>query len=82
MPRLTNSERHQAIGMLLTAGWSQRNVADYFRSNRNTVSALARRHKNSNDVVDRPRSGRPRLDASSRSVDQIAVSAWQAENGN
>lgn len=60
MPRLSLAERHQALGML-EAGASQQDVAARFQCHRNTVSRLLSRHRESVEVSDRPRSGRPRV---------------------
>ena len=42
------------------AGWSSQRVADHFHVSRRTVTNLLRRYRDTGDVKDRPRSGRPK----------------------
>ena len=60
MPRLTNDERNQAIGMV-TGGMSFAQVAMRMRVHRHTISRLISRHRRTDSVADRPRAGRPRV---------------------
>ena len=60
MPRLNNDERNQPIGML-NAGMSATVVSRHFSCTRKTIERLQRRHRVTLNVVDRPRSGRPRV---------------------
>ena len=59
MPRLSEAERNQAIGML-QAGVSAVDVSRTCNCGCNTVHELVRRFRLTGDVHDRPRSGRPR----------------------
>lgn len=60
MPRLSEDERNQAIGMI-QAGVAQNVVARRFGVHRNTIHALWRRFQQSGNTRDGPRSGRPRV---------------------
>ena len=60
MPRLNESQRNQAVGMI-RAGVSQNEVSRRFGVHRNTISALWRRYQQSGNTRDRRRSGRPRV---------------------
>lgn len=60
MPRLSHNERHQAIGML-RGGMSARRVANTFNVHESTIGRLRTRFEASNDVLDLPRTGRPRV---------------------
>ena len=59
MPRLSEDQRNQAIGMLL-AGRAVTNVARQFHCSRQTIHSLLNRYNASGIVRDRPRSGRTR----------------------
>ena len=59
MPRLSNNDRNQALGML-RAGISTREVARLFNCHQSTVVRLRQRFKTMNNVSDRPRTGQPR----------------------
>lgn len=59
MPRLSEANRHIAIG-LLEAGQSQRAVARRMNVHQSTISRLWERYRRQNSVADAPRSGRPR----------------------
>lgn len=59
MPRLRKEERLQAL-LQLAAGVSVNDVATQFRCHRNTITRLQRRYRATGDIIDRPRSGRPR----------------------
>ena len=60
MPRLTNDERNQAIGML-NAGMSATVISRHFGCTRKTIERLRRRFHVTGNVADRPRRGRPRV---------------------
>ena len=60
MPRLTQDQRHQAIGML-RAGTPQTDVAQHFNVHPSTVSRLRRRYQVTGRVEDRPRPGVQRV---------------------
>ncbi|KAK7493487.1 hypothetical protein BaRGS_00015198 [Batillaria attramentaria] len=60
MPRLTDTQRNNAIGRL-RAGATQQAVATHFGVSRQTIAALWARFNNTQSVHDRPRSGRPRV---------------------
>ena len=59
MPRLTESERNQAIGMLSKSGVSE--VAAFFNTSLRTIKLLRARWHQTGSVKDRPRLGRPRV---------------------
>jgi transposase len=59
MPRLSEAERNQAIGMLL-GGAPIVDVSRTFNCSRNTVHELVSCHRLTGDVQDSPRPGRPR----------------------
>ena len=59
MPRLSDNQRNQAIGML-QAGVSKSDVARRFGCHPSSVSRLVSRFTATNSVKDLPRSGRPR----------------------
>ena len=61
MVKLSNLERARVIG-LLEAGRSRRDVANQFHVSVATMSRLVRRYRETGDVKDRVRSGRPRID--------------------
>ena len=56
---MTFEQRERTIGMI-TAGMSARDVAQYFQRHDSTISLLLNRFQQIGNVVDRPRSGRPR----------------------
>ena len=60
MPRLSEFERHRAVGMLET-GMGHNEVARRFGVHRNTIQNLWRRYQQQGNTRDRPRSGRPRV---------------------
>lgn len=60
MPRLRQNQRVQAATML-AAGQTAAAVARAFGCHRNTISRLQQRFHATGDVVDRPRTGRPRV---------------------
>ena len=60
MPRLSENERNQAIGML-AGGMSARVVARRFGCCRKTIDRLAARYQQTGAVHDRQRPGRPRV---------------------
>ncbi|KAK7449155.1 hypothetical protein BaRGS_00040044 [Batillaria attramentaria] len=67
MPRLTDTQRNNAIGRL-QAGATQQAVATHFGVSRHTIAALWARFNNTQSVHDRPRSGRPRVTSAARIV--------------
>jgi transposase len=56
---LTIPERWQAVGMH-NGGLSHRRVADHFRVNHSIIVRLMQRFRQTGNVTDRPRAGRPR----------------------
>ena len=60
MPRSSNAERNQAVGML-QAGQSKRQVARHFHCSPSTVSRLWQRYLETDSVDDRPRPGREKV---------------------
>lgn len=70
MPRLSENERNQAVGML-RAGTSVNDVALHFRCSRQTIHNLTTRLAATGSVTDRSRSGRPRV--TSRRDDHFIV---------
>ena len=60
MPRLSNTERERAIGML-TCGRSTLNVARTFNVHPTTINRLQRRLAETGTTADRPRPGAPRV---------------------
>ncbi|XP_060083891.1 uncharacterized protein LOC132563146 [Ylistrum balloti] len=60
MPRLTEVQRGQAIGMLLQ-GQGQLQVAAHFGVHIRTIQRLVQRVRVTGRVIDRPRTGRPRV---------------------
>ena len=70
MPRLNNDERNQAIGMR-NAGMSATVVSRHFGCTRKTVEHLRRRFRVTDNLADRPRSGRPRV--TTATVDRYIV---------
>ena len=60
MPRLRDTQRHQAIGMV-AAGLSFREIARRMGCSHQTIMKLARRHEDTGSVCDRPRPGRERV---------------------
>ena len=59
MPRLTPSQRHEAIGMLRYTSVSD--VARFFGTSGKTILLLQARNNATGSVEDRPKSGRPRV---------------------
>ena len=57
--KLTILERWQAVGMH-NGGISHRRVADHFRVNHSIIVRLMQRFRQTGNVTDRPRAGRPR----------------------
>jgi transposase len=57
--KLTIPERWQAVGMN-NGGFSHRRVADHFRVNHSIIVRLMQRFRQTRNVTDRPRAGRPR----------------------
>jgi transposase len=56
---LTIPERWQAVGMH-NGGFTHRRVADHFRVNHSIIVRLMQRFRQTGNVTDRPRAGRPR----------------------
>jgi transposase len=57
--KLTIPERWQAVGMH-SGGFSHRRVADHFRVNHSIIVRQMQRFRQTGNVTDRPRAGRPR----------------------
>ena len=57
--KLTIPERWQTVGMH-NGGFSHRMVADHFRVNHSIIVRLMQRFRQTGNVTDRPRAGRPR----------------------
>jgi transposase len=57
--KLTIPERWQAVGMH-NGGFSHRRLADHFRVNHSIIARLMQRFRQTGNVTDRPRAGRPR----------------------
>jgi hypothetical protein len=57
--KLTIPERWQAVGMH-SGGFCHRRVADHFRVNHSVILRLLQRFRQTGNVTDRPRAGRPR----------------------
>jgi transposase len=57
--KLTIPERWQAVGMHY-GGFSHRRMADHFRVNYSIIVRLMQRFRQTGNVTDRPRAGRPR----------------------
>ena len=57
--KLTIPERWQAVAMH-NGGFSHRRVADHFRVNHSIIVRLMLRFRQTGNVTDRPRAGRPR----------------------
>ena len=57
--KLTIPERWQAVGMH-NGGFSHRRVADHFRVNHSIIVRLMQHFRQTGNVTDRPRAGRPR----------------------
>ena len=60
MPRLSNNDRNQALGML-RAGISTREVARLFNCHQSTVVRLRQMFQTTNNVSDHPQPGQPRV---------------------
>ena len=60
MPRLSNLEKARAIGQV-EAGVPQNQVAALFGVSPGTISKLKAKFRETGDVKDRPRSGRPKM---------------------
>ncbi|KAL1489844.1 hypothetical protein ABEB36_013776 [Hypothenemus hampei] len=62
MPRhkLSADEANRAIGMI-EAGRLQREVANFFQVSESVISRLVHRYRETENVTERPRSGRPRV---------------------
>ena len=72
MPRLSQEQRDQVIGMS-TMGASQRQIARTFNCSQTTIRRLLIRYQQTGQTRDRPRSGRPRVTtpAEDRCIRQI-----------
>ena len=57
--KLTIPERWQAVGMY-TGGFNHRRVADHFKVNHSIIVRLMQRFRQTGNVTDLPRAGRPR----------------------
>ncbi|MEW8339733.1 MAG: helix-turn-helix domain-containing protein [Candidatus Thiodiazotropha taylori] len=60
MPRLNETLRNQAIGML-AVGIAKREVARRLNCHVSTISRLSTRYQQTGNVKDRPRPGRPKV---------------------
>ena len=60
MVRLSNLDRARALGMV-QGGTSQDNVARHFDVNKSTISRLVFRYRDTGEVKDHARTGRPRV---------------------
>ena len=75
MPRLTERERNEAIGMLRNC--TINHVAAFFNTSRKTIRFLQRRANQTGTVKDRPRVGRPRV---TTNADDRAIRLSQLRN--
>ena len=57
--KLIIPERWQTVGMH-NGGFNYRRVADHFRVNHSIIVRLMQRYRQTGNVTDRPRAGRPR----------------------
>jgi transposase len=73
--KLTIPERWQAVGMH-NGGLSHRRVADHFRVNHSIIVRLMQRFRQTGNVTDHPRAGRPRQ-TTPREDRLISRRAWQ-----
>ena len=74
MVRLSRLDRAHALGMV-QAGTSQEVVARHFNVNRSTISRLLSRYRDTADVKDRARSGRPRVTAANTDRRILGIAA-------
>ena len=56
---LTTEERWRIVSLSTDAGWSIHRISEHIGRDRTVIRRCLRRHAETNDVVDRPRSGRP-----------------------
>jgi hypothetical protein len=75
--KLTIPERWQAVGMH-NGGLSHRRVADHFRVNHSIIVRLMQRFRQTENVTDRPRAGRPRKTTAERGPAHIQTGAATA----
>ena len=61
MPRLTIGVRWRIVSLNVDAGWSLREIAAHFNISIGAVQNILRVYERTEDVVDMPRSGRPRV---------------------
>ena len=61
MPKLTTIQRAQIIGLYDVPGQTPATIAQRFGVSKSTVTRLRQKYLQTNDVVDLPRSGRPRV---------------------
>ena len=66
-PQLSNAVRWQIIGMR-EAGISLRQIAQRVGHHHSTLSRIANKNRLTNDVKDRPRSGRSRIISEERTM--------------
>ena len=59
MPRISDNQRHQALGMI-QGGMSRREIARRMQCSPSTITRLAQRHQQTGSLNDRPRPGRQR----------------------
>ena len=61
MVRLTIGTRWRIVALRIDAGWSLRRIAQHFNVSLGGVRCILQIFEETEDVVDRPRSGRPRV---------------------
>ena len=74
MVRLSRLDRARALG-IVQAGTSHEVVARNFNVNRSTISRLLSRYRDTADVKDRARSGRPRVTAANTDRRIVGIAA-------
>ena len=74
MVRISRLDCARALGMV-QAGTSQEVVARHFNVNWSTISRLLSRYRDTADVKDRPRSGRPRVTAANTDRRIVGIAA-------
>ena len=59
MPRLSEGDRWQIVALSSRAGWNQKRLAREFGVSQPTISELLSKNRQTGEVKDKPRSGRP-----------------------
>ena len=59
MPRLSEGDRWQIVALSSRAGWNQKRLAREFGVSQPTISELLSKNRQTGEVQDKPRSGRP-----------------------